>query len=317
MPQVANFYCTQGAESDKTLCGKNGFGRDGNDIFWIRFVAETGDGKMKGWRKKLLGFLLCVALVIGLVPEWENSLAVDDPFIIISYNVTFKSVNGALDDKGNTQYTVVLSRREDEDLLLTLSEKDIPKPENPDLGYKKEGSWDVVPTTERVISRDVVYTYTYPATGITYDETDAQGAEHVSGSGEDAVFTFKCNDGQSTENEKFRSITMDGELVSEENYTHKKGSLILTLKGAYLDTLSEGEHNLKVNFTDGSAAATIQMKAAAPTPTPAPTAAPTAAPTPTSVPKTGDEAAFPLWVVLLIVGLAGLGFFFVKKSKGK
>ena len=45
-------------------------------------------------------------------------------------------------------------------------------------------------------------------------------------------------------------------LVDNNNYTSKSGSTIITLKDAYLKTLSVGEHTLKVTFSDNGEAIT-------------------------------------------------------------
>ena len=51
-------------------------------------------------------------------------------------------------------------------------------------------------------------------------------------------------------------VYVDNTLVDNNNYTSKSGSTIITLKDAYLKTLSVGEHTLKVAFTDGGKATT-------------------------------------------------------------
>ena len=51
-------------------------------------------------------------------------------------------------------------------------------------------------------------------------------------------------------------VYVDDVLVDSENYTSESGSTIITFKQSYIDTLSEGEHTLKVVFTDGGEAKT-------------------------------------------------------------
>ena len=51
-------------------------------------------------------------------------------------------------------------------------------------------------------------------------------------------------------------VYVDDVLVDSENYTSESGSTIITFKQSYIDTLSEGEHTLKVAFTDGGEATT-------------------------------------------------------------
>ena len=45
-------------------------------------------------------------------------------------------------------------------------------------------------------------------------------------------------------------VYVDGILLDNDNYISKSGSTVITLKAAYLETLSIGEHILKVVFTD-------------------------------------------------------------------
>ena len=46
-------------------------------------------------------------------------------------------------------------------------------------------------------------------------------------------------------------VYVDGTLLDSENYTSKSGSTIIILNASYLNTLSIGEHTLKVTFSDG------------------------------------------------------------------
>ena len=50
---------------------------------------------------------------------------------------------------------------------------------------------------------------------------------------------------------KFAGIMVDGKIVDASHYEVKAGSTIVTLKDAYLQTLSEGEHTITILFTDG------------------------------------------------------------------
>lgn len=52
---------------------------------------------------------------------------------------------------------------------------------------------------------------------------------------------------------------VDGTLLSEDVYTYENGSLIVKLKDSYLNTLSVGDHTLKVEFTDGEAEAVFTV----------------------------------------------------------
>ena len=64
--------------------------------------------------------------------------------------------------------------------------------------------------------------------------------------------------------EKFVSIEVDGKEVDKKYYTVKEGSTIVIFTKEFMDTLSEGEHVVTFNFTDGKANANIKVAAKAP-----------------------------------------------------
>ena len=51
-------------------------------------------------------------------------------------------------------------------------------------------------------------------------------------------------------------VYIDNVLVDSENYTSESGSTVITFKQSYIDTLSVGQHTLKVVFSDGGEATT-------------------------------------------------------------
>ena len=57
-----------------------------------------------------------------------------------------------------------------------------------------------------------------------------------------------------------RRIVIDGKTVSESNYSFEEGSLKVTFKSSYLETLSKGDHRITVYFIDGTASATLTVK---------------------------------------------------------
>ncbi len=61
------------------------------------------------------------------------------------------------------------------------------------------------------------------------------------------------------EPDKFIDVLMDGIPVDLSNYTVTEGSTIITFSENYLRTLQEGEHIIKVNFTDGYADTTLTI----------------------------------------------------------
>ena len=141
----------------------------------------------------------------------------------------------------------------------------------------------------------VTVTVTIAKIVYTAVKTSATVDEHTIGSGEDAVLVFQ----RSVEDEKtithFTSAAVDGKTLSAGDYSIKSGSLILTLKASYLDTLTPGTHQVTATFDDGSADTTITILEAPPTAAP------------TNVPKTGDGADLGLWLTLMLAGLLLLG----------
>ena len=96
-------------------------------------------------------------------------------------------------------------------------------------------------------------------------------------------------------------VYVDNELVDPKNYTAESGSTIITLKKEFVDTLSVGEHTLKVLFNDGGEAITTFNV--------------TKVTVPTINPQTGDNIGFYIISgILTIVGLAGAGIFYRRKQ---
>ena len=96
-------------------------------------------------------------------------------------------------------------------------------------------------------------------------------------------------------------VYVDNELVDPKNYTAESGSTIITLKKEFVDTLSVGEHTLKVLFNDGGEAITTFNVARVIVPT--------------DNPNTGDNIGFYIISgILSIIGLAGAGIFYRRKQ---
>lgn len=57
-------------------------------------------------------------------------------------------------------------------------------------------------------------------------------------------------------------VYIDGTLIDAKNYKAESGSTVITLNKEYVDTLSIGEHTIKVEFSDGGSATTkFEVKA--------------------------------------------------------
>ena len=86
---------------------------------------------------------------------------------------------------------------------------------------------------------------------IVYEVID--GAEQTYTITEDTEARFRINADYSLFNKK---VYVDDVLVDDANYTSESGSTIITFNKSYVDTLSVGEHTLRVAFTDGGEATT-------------------------------------------------------------
>ena len=94
-------------------------------------------------------------------------------------------------------------------------------------------------------------------------------------------------------------VYVDGALVDSKKYTSKSGSTIITFTKDYMNSLSAGNHTLKVVFNNGGTAETTFTIANANT---------------TSNPQTGDNVMFYISMLgLSIIGLAGVGIYTKKK----
>ena len=210
----------------------------------------------------------------------------------ISIKVTFSVVNGEWDNGGSDDIEVVFSGYEGDSFKLAPDK--IPACGTKPAASYKQGAWDKTPDTDTEITGDTKYVYTY-AEDPVYTVT-VEGDNFVPGSGKDIVITVKCSVSDSETYGKFLSAKMDGADIGDENYDKAPGSLILTIKAAYLDTLSTGSHNIEITFADGTATASITIAKAPSNTTPAP------------VPKTGenDSPSIFIGITLLIAGALGM-----------
>lgn len=76
----------------------------------------------------------------------------------------------------------------------------------------------------------------------------------------DGTLTVRANGDFS----KFTGVKIDGTLIDAENYTAVSGSTIITLKTAYLKTLSVGTHTITVVYPDGECSTNFVIKTAQP-----------------------------------------------------
>ncbi len=123
----------------------------------------------------------------------------------------------------------------------------------------------------------------------TYQVTGTRGNPHILRSGEDTAFTVRrsVRDGETFG--RFESVFVDKLALEPDCYDIRPGSLVLTLKSAYLDTLAEGTYKVLIRFSDGETETSLTVRAKN-----------------KPVPNTGDRSHPAVWLGLLILGLAGL-----------
>ena len=69
---------------------------------------------------------------------------------------------------------------------------------------------------------------------------------------EDLEIVVKAKSSDEDTYDNFSHVTVDGVLVSADNYTKTKGSLRLKFKSSYLKTFSNGSHTAKIYFQNGA-----------------------------------------------------------------
>ena len=143
---------------------------------------------------------------------------------------------------------------------------------------------------------------------------------------------------------KFLGLDVDGNEVAASNYEARSGSTIVELKASYLATLSEGQHTITFNYTDGSASGTFEIKRTSTNPTtpsdpttpsnPSNPSDPTTPSTPgdtpstpttpsnsgnaadtPATPETGDNSNLALWTGLLLVSALAMCYIVLNNKK--
>lgn len=126
-----------------------------------------------------------------------------------------------------------------------------------------------------------------------FEEGESSSWTKESSDGVEFIIKRKGHDSETYSS--FDSVLLDGEVIPSKYYTKKKGSLILTLKPEYLNTLSAGTHQVTFNFNDGKYLSTtlvINEKGSG------------------DNPGTGDNILLYVSILgLSLLGLIGLGIF--------
>ena len=128
-----------------------------------------------------------------------------------------------------------------------------------------------------------------------YNQTESDG-DWTKGSGKTYTFRIKKAFNDEVTYDNLTGVFVDGKKAeSGKDYTPAKGSAIITFAADYLETLSVGEHKIRVTFKDGEVTVPLKILAAIATPAPAADATPT----------TGDTSMPILWATLILLSMAG------------
>lgn len=209
----------------------------------------------------------------------------------IPFTVTVKDVDGATITPNGA---VAVSYGEDKEFTITANS-----------GYKlvkvlvdgTDKTADMVGDTLKLTNITSDINLEVVVEKVVYEVTEGANQKYTITKNNEAKFKinadFRLFDGG--------KVYVDNELVDPKNYTAESGSTIITLKKEFVDTLSVGEHTLKVLFNDGGEAITTFNVARVTVPT--------------DNPQTGDNIGFYIISgILSIVGLAGAGIFYRRKQ---
>ena len=226
---------------------------------------------------------------IELTVDEEKDVAVS--YKKIPFTVTVKDVAGATITPNGV---VAVSYGEDKEFTITANS-----------GYKlvkvlvdgTDKTADMVGDTLKLTNITSNINLEVVVEKIVYEVTEGANQKYTITKNNEAKFKINADfrlfdDGK---------VYVDNELVDPKNYTAESGSTIITLKKEFVDTLSVGEHTLKVLFNDGGEAITTFNVARVTVPT--------------DNPQTGDNIGFYIISgILSIVGLAGAGIFYRRKQ---
>ena len=226
---------------------------------------------------------------IELTVNEEKDVAVS--YKKIPFTVTVKDVDGATITPNGV---VAVSYGEDKEFTITANS-----------GYKlvkvlvdgTDKTADMVGNTLKLTNITSNINLEVVVEKIVYEVTEGANQKYTITKNNEAKFKINAD---------FRlfdagKVYVDNELVDPKNYTAESGSTIITLKKEFVDTLSVGEHTLKVVFNDGGEAITTFNVAKVIVPT--------------DNPQTGDNIVFYIIsAILSIVGIVGVGIFYRRKQ---
>lgn len=165
-------------------------------------------------------------------------------------------------------------------------------------GWYKDAAFTTAFDFNTAINSDVTVYAKWNATPAVY-YTVVSGANGTCTQGTDFVMQIKRSENdEKTYSDYFTGVKIDDKLlVNGTDYTADPGSVIVTIKGSTLSDLTVGGHTVTIEFKDGTAVTSLNVKAAA------------------NVVKTGEDMSPALWTGVACVGSAVMLFAAVVTQK--
>ena len=246
--------------------------------------------------------------IMKVVATWTDSegqaqsVTINEPFTISSGNLdSIQTGRLVLDEDATVTISAVLGGGDQApvmNLLAIARVNDEPEPTAEPTATPEptaEPTATPVPTAEPTATPAPTEK---PTASVIENETVTEGAQLPIVVKVEAAF------------DSFLRVLLNGNELDAANYELKEGSIIITLKPAFVETLEVGRYTLCVQTENGDAEVTFEVKAKTPNPdatvTPAPTTAPTQPDTGDSstLPATGDTSAAALLAVLMTASAA-------------
>lgn len=255
------FYGTYKSENGiDTLCALV-FDKETGELTQILLGTEDGSGYRQFPASELKGTLEVMPTRKAVVFVFEMNVPLSQKMIRITpetigdIRIVTKDLNEIEDiksEEGEADFEKTIAVRDiyGYEVVLTEEEEEEPEPE-PEPGE------------------------------IFYAVTSGDGAVWEKGSNGPLVFVIERNVNDELSFPHFLHIEVDGKTVAQSDYTAEAGSVVVTFKPSYLQTLAVGKHTMTGVFTDGSASARFEIKAVS------------------SAPMTGDTQHPYVWIILM------------------
>jgi hypothetical protein len=202
---------------------------------------------------------------VTVTKQNDGTYTFEMPTSAVTVQVTFKNAapapaedNEVTVEESNSGTVEITNRNPETGAVVTITP-------HPDEGVKIE-SVNVTDKNGNAVTvtknEDGTYSFIQPDGDVTVQVVFKPDYKFLSGNGgsvecgSEETLVFKVNGAH----EKFKELKVDGEIVSDSDYTTKSGSTIITLKASFLKTLEAGEHDMLVIYSDGEVAGTFTLK---------------------------------------------------------